>query len=87
MMNKGDPFEHSLRLEVPFENSRQADVARKVLLPDPIMKPEDFHVRYSAQDSKLVCEFESVDERILRVGVNSVIESIKTIIETMDELC
>ncbi|CAR65216.1 chromatin DNA-binding EKC/KEOPS complex subunit PCC1 [Kluyveromyces lactis] len=87
-MNKGDTsFEHSLHLEIPFESIKQADVARKVLLPDPIMKPEDFQVTYSTQDTKLICDFESVDERILRVGVNSVIESIKTIVETIDELC
>lgn len=59
----------------------------KVLLPDPIMKPEDFQVSYSTEDFKLICDFESVDERLLRVGVNSVIESIKTIVESIDELC
>ena len=51
------------------------------------MKPEDISVTYDVSDCNLICKFQSIDERILRVGVNSVIESIKTIIETMDELC
>lgn len=57
----------------------------KALQPDPILKPEDFQVEYSAADYKLCVSFKSIDDRVLRVGVSSVIESVKTIIETMDE--
>lgn len=78
-------LDHHLYLEIPFETPFQADVAVKALQPDPILRPEDFEVDYSATDYKLCVSFRSIDDRVLRVGVSSVIESIKTIIETIDE--
>lgn len=57
-----------------------------MLAPDPILKPQDFQVDYTTSENKLVVNFHSVDDRVLRVGVSSVIDSIKTIVETMDEL-
>ncbi|CEP63883.1 chromatin DNA-binding EKC/KEOPS complex subunit PCC1 LALA0_S09e04632g [Lachancea lanzarotensis] len=76
---------HVLHLEVPFETAQQAQIASKVLTPDPILKPQDFHVQYSCKHSVLHLDFESIDDRVLRVGVSSVIESVKTILETIDE--
>ncbi|SCU89529.1 LAFA_0E18822g1_1 [Lachancea sp. 'fantastica'] len=76
---------YALHLEVPFESAKQAQIATKVLSPDPILKPQDFHVRYSSKDSLLCLDFEGLDDRVLRVGVSSVIESVKTILETIDE--
>lgn len=58
----------------------------KVLQPDPILKPQDFEVTYTTTGNSLVASFASIDDRVLRVGVSNVIDSIKTIIETMDEL-
>lgn len=66
--------------------TKQAQTAVQVLLPDPILKKEDFQVHYTNDENILVAEFQSIDDRVLRVGVSSVIDSIKTIIETMDEL-
>lgn len=71
---------------MPFETAQQAAIARKVLLPDPILKPQDFQVDYTTANNVLIVQFQSVDERVLRVGVSSVIDSIKTIIEAIDEL-
>ena len=73
-------------LEIPFTTSRQAQIAAKVLVPDPILKPQDFQVEYLSQDNILAVHFRGIDDRVLRVGVSSVIDSIKTIIETIDEL-
>lgn len=66
--------------------TKQAQTAVRVLQPDPILKVEDFQVQYTNNGNILVAEFQSIDDRVLRVGVSSVIDSIKTIIETMDEL-
>lgn len=79
-------LDHSLKLEIPFQTAAQANIAKQVLLPDPILKPQDFQVDYTATDNVLVVGFQSIDDRVLRVGVSSVIDSIKTIIETIDEL-
>lgn len=77
---------HHRKLEIPFQTAAQANIAKQVLLPDPILKPQDFQVDYTATDNVLVVGFQSIDDRVLRVGVSSVIDSIKTIIETIDEL-
>ncbi|QLL34843.1 hypothetical protein HG536_0H02180 [Torulaspora globosa] len=79
-------LDHSLKLEIPFENARQATIAKEVLKPDPILKPQDFQVHYTTAKNVLLVSFQSIDDRVLRVGVSSVIDSIKTIIETIDEL-
>ncbi|CCF59428.1 hypothetical protein KAFR_0H00190 [Kazachstania africana CBS 2517] len=79
-------LDHTLKLEIPFEDAKQANIAVDVLKPDPILRPQDFQVSYKARDNVFVAEFESIDDRVLRVGVSNVIDSLKTIIETMDEL-
>ncbi|GAV52703.1 hypothetical protein ZYGR_0AG06940 [Zygosaccharomyces rouxii] len=79
-------LDHNLNLTIPFPNERYSEIAVKVLKPDPILKPEDFQVEYKNRGNSLEIEFKSVDDRVLRVGVSSVIDSVKTIIETIDEL-
>lgn len=74
------------KLEIPFQTAAQANIAKQVLLFDPILKPQDFQVDYTTTDNVLVVGFQSIDDRVLRVGVSSVIDSIKTIVETIDEL-
>lgn len=58
----------------------------QVLEPDPILRPEDFQLSYVSNQNVLEVQFRSVDDRVLRVGVSNVIDSIKTIVETIDEL-
>ncbi|CAI4045418.1 hypothetical protein SKDZ_11G2990 [Saccharomyces kudriavzevii ZP591] len=79
-------LDHTLELQIPFETERQASIATKVLSPDPILKPQDFQVDYSSEKNIMLVRFRSIDDRVLRVGVSSVIDSIKTIVETIDEL-
>ncbi|CAI4046823.1 hypothetical protein SUVZ_11G3050 [Saccharomyces uvarum] len=80
------PLDHTLELKIPFETEKQASIATRVLSPDPILKPQDFQADYSSENNVVLAQFRSIDDRVLRVGVSSVIDSIKTIIETMDEL-
>ncbi|CAR26713.1 hypothetical protein ZYGR_0H05360 [Zygosaccharomyces rouxii] len=79
-------LDHNLHLTIPFPNDRYSEVAVKVLRPDPILRPEDFQVEYKSKGNLLEIDFKSVDDRVLRVGVSSVIDSVKTIVETIDEL-
>ncbi|QLG74093.1 hypothetical protein HG535_0F06050 [Zygotorulaspora mrakii] len=79
-------LEHSLDLQIPFETPQQAQIAVKVLKPDPILRPDDFEVDYVSNGSVLEVKFRSIDDRVLRVGVSSVINSVKTVVEAMDEL-
>ena len=50
------------------------------------MKPQDFQVDYSSEKNVMLVQFRSIDDRVLRVGVSSIIDSIKTIVEAMDVL-
>ncbi|AJS32714.1 Pcc1p [Saccharomyces cerevisiae YJM326] len=79
-------LDHTLELKIPFETERQATIATKVLSPDPILKPQDFQVDYSSEKNDMLVQFRSIDDRVLRVGVSSIIDSIKTIVEAMDVL-
>ncbi|CAI4650801.1 CBM_collapsed_G0036800.mRNA.1.CDS.1 [Saccharomyces cerevisiae] len=77
-------LDHTLELRIPFETERQATIATKVLSPDPILKPQDFQVDYSSEKNVMLVQFRSIDDRVLRVGVSSIIDSIKTIVEAME---
>ncbi|CAD6636744.1 XXYS1_4_G0043160.mRNA.1.CDS.1 [Saccharomyces cerevisiae] len=79
-------LDHTLELKIPFETERQATIATKVLSPDPILKPQDFQVDYSSEKNVMLVQLRSIDDRVLRVGVSSIIDSIKTIVEAMDVL-
>ena len=64
----------------------QANIAKKVLEPEPILRPDDLQVEYFTMDNCLIIDFKSIDDRVLRVGISSIIDSLKTILEAMDEL-
>ncbi|KAK6463059.1 transcription factor Pcc1 [Scheffersomyces coipomensis] len=76
---------YSLQLEVPFETAKQAIIAASTLSPDPILKPNEVSVNYKSDENKLICQFQAVSDRVIRVAVSNVIENIKTIIECIDE--
>ncbi|CAL9736470.1 EKC/KEOPS complex subunit Pcc1p [Monosporozyma servazzii] len=80
---------HTLEVKIPFQNNRFAATAQQVMSVDPIIRPESFQVEYvvSEEDNgTLLAKFSAEDDKSLRVGVNSSLSSILTIIETMDEL-
>lgn len=78
----------SRELSIPFGKKEYAEIAQRVLEVDPILKPESFQVEYTVDGGRkyLLCEFRSEDERSMRVGVNGVISSVLTILESIDEL-
>ncbi|CDR45332.1 CYFA0S17e01816g1_1 [Cyberlindnera fabianii] len=78
-------FDHKLDINIPFEEPKQATIAKKSLEPDPIMRPDDIRVRFLVEESSLVIKFEATTDRTLRVAASSVLESLKTVIETIDE--
>lgn len=49
------------------------------------MRPDDIRVRFLVEESSLVIKFEATTDRTLRVAASSVLESLKTVIETIDE--
>lgn len=81
---------HTLReIKIPFQNERYAQIAQRVMSVDPILRPESFQVEYLIDphdNGTLLAKFSAEDDRCLRVGVNSSVSSILTIIESIDEL-
>lgn len=55
------------------------------LLPDPVLKSSEMKIDYVVEGKDLKISFKSVSNRVLRVGVNSTIESLKTVVECFEE--
>jgi EKC/KEOPS complex subunit PCC1/LAGE3 len=70
---------------VPFETDKQSLIAKATLEPDPILRPDDIKVRYLVENRNLIIKFEAVSDRVLRVAASSILESLKTVVETIDE--
>jgi len=76
---------YQLTITVPFESEHQAVIAEKTLSPDPVLQGHELTIDYSTAGCNLQCKFSGVSNRVIRVAVSSVIDNIKTIVETMDE--
>lgn len=72
-------------IKIPFQTPEQSQIAKRTLEPDPILRPSDISVKYSTDNEIFIAKFEAVSDRVLRVAISSVLESLKTVIETIDE--
>lgn len=75
----------SMKLSVPFASKREAEIAHDVLKVDA--EPPRGGVQKSLQlrDDHLLVTFEASEARFLRVGVNSFLEHLILITETLNE--
>ncbi|KAM9916959.1 hypothetical protein OXX59_009665 [Metschnikowia pulcherrima] len=78
-------LDHIVTLRIPFENARQAQIARNAIAVDPVLKKDEISVDFTANNDTLVARFAGVSDRVIRVAVSNSIDNIKTIIETIDE--
>ncbi|GAW23138.1 hypothetical protein ANO14919_126880 [Xylariales sp. No.14919] len=92
-----DPdFPCALTIEVPFPTSRLASTALQALQVDkelsPLVSrnfalaPSQHTIEADAETSVLRAEYKATTNRMLRVAVNSFMESLNLIIEVMGEL-
>ncbi|KAI0600839.1 Pcc1-domain-containing protein [Biscogniauxia sp. FL1348] len=95
--NTDPSFPCALTIEVPFPTPRLASVALKALQVDKELSPlvkRNFFVNSSAGkpaegslDSYILrTEYKATTNRMLRVAVNSFMESLNLVIEVMEEL-
>lgn len=82
-------FSHS-QLDIPFQSRQQALVAEQALRPDPVLKPDQSRIEYSVCGSEdcggvLRIDVQGVDDRVVRVTANNVLESLKTVVECLEE--
>ncbi|KAI5950178.1 PCC1 [Candida jiufengensis] len=74
-----------LTLNIPFETSRQAQIAQNTLLPDPVLKSDELKIEYTTNENVLNIKFSGISDRVIRVSISNVLDNIKTIVECMDE--
>ncbi|CAH6723455.1 EKC/KEOPS complex subunit Pcc1p [[Candida] jaroonii] len=78
-------LDYKLKISIPFENNNQAEIAGNSLRPDPILKADEMTVDFSTDNEKLICYFQGVSDRVIRVAVSNVLDNIKTIIECIEQ--
>ncbi|KAM0281943.1 hypothetical protein ACHAQH_003289 [Verticillium albo-atrum] len=87
-----DPdFPCSLTLTIPFPTDRLATVAHQALAVDKELSPlvsRAFSVKTQPADVSSILEvhYKATTNRMLRVAVNSFMDSLKLVIEVMEQL-
>ncbi|OLN82038.1 EKC/KEOPS complex subunit LAGE3 [Colletotrichum chlorophyti] len=88
-----DGFPCSLTIDVPFPTPRLASVAHKALAVDQELSPLvrrtfsiDDAVSSSDSPSVLRIHYKATTNRMLRVAVNGLMESLNLVVEVMEEL-
>ncbi|XP_061686540.1 L antigen family member 3-like [Syngnathoides biaculeatus] len=72
-----------LSLDVPFPSSREAAIALRSLNPDREPRRGGIHKRLTLAGSVLSVKWGADEARILRVSVNSFLEHLGLVLETM----
>ena len=73
-------------LSIPLDTAQHADVLRQSLEPDPELKPEQISKRFEVTENILKVHFEATNNRILRVAVNSLLDSVGELLECIEDL-
>ncbi|KAI5960773.1 PCC1 [Candida pseudojiufengensis] len=74
-----------LTLNIPFETSRQAEIAKNTLIPDPVLKSDELKIEYHTSVNNLLVTISGISDRVIRVSISNVLDNIKTIVECMDQ--
>lgn len=77
-------LDHIVTVKIPFENERQAGIAKNSISVDPVLKKDEISVDFSLSDNVLLCKFAGVSDRVIRVAICNCLDNVKTIIETID---
>ncbi|KAF9350569.1 hypothetical protein BGX26_011272 [Mortierella sp. AD094] len=72
-----------LTLQIPFPSPRLAKIAADVLDVDKDLKPEVSQRLISTQDNILTLEFQTTTLKLLRTVVNSSMEMVQMVVNTM----
>ncbi|KAK8925323.1 EKC/KEOPS complex subunit SPAC4H3.13 [Metarhizium anisopliae] len=81
-------FPCSIALRVPLPTARLASTALQALRVDPELSPlvqRQLSVA-SDQDTVLTVDYQATTNRMLRVAVNSFMESLRLVLEVMEQL-
>ncbi|CCF44323.1 hypothetical protein CH063_03302 [Colletotrichum higginsianum] len=85
-----DGFPCSLTIDVPFPTPRLASVAHKALAVDQELSPlvrRTFSIDDDADAASVLrVHYKATTNRMLRVAVNGLMESLNLVVEVMEEL-
>ncbi|XP_071321805.1 L antigen family member 3-like isoform X1 [Trachinotus anak] len=73
----------NLSLDVPFPSSREADIALRSLSPDREPRKGGISKQLTVAGSTLSVRWSADEARILRVSVNSFLDHLSLVVETM----
>lgn len=73
-------------LSLPLDTARHADIILQSLQPDPELKPDQISKEFAVSENVLNINFKAKSNRILRVAVNSLLDSVAELLECIDEL-
>ncbi|KAG6137711.1 hypothetical protein E4U35_004867 [Claviceps purpurea] len=96
-MVSSDQFPCSISLQIPLSTARLATIALQALQVDPELSPlvqRKFSTGPEANDgdeggsgaSVLTVHYQATTNRMLRVAVNSFMDSLKLVLEVMEQL-
>ena len=74
-----------MKLEIPFQESEHANIAFNTLRVDPEPKRSGMKKTLTVQDKILHVEFNCEEARTLRVGVNSFLDHLVLVVNTIDQ--
>ncbi|XP_060555802.1 EKC/KEOPS complex subunit LAGE3-like [Ruditapes philippinarum] len=75
----------SADLQVPFSTKREAEIAYGTLSVDPEPKRGGCKKTLSVKETVLHVHFESKEARSLRVGMNSFLDHLNLVIQTIEQ--
>ncbi|CDO51109.1 similar to Saccharomyces cerevisiae YKR095W-A PCC1 Component of the EKC/KEOPS protein complex [Geotrichum candidum] len=81
--------DYTLTISIPVDTKRHAEVLLQSLSPDPELKPELISKEFSVEDGEkpaLKVTFIAQNNKILRVAVNSLLDSVIELLECIEEL-
>ncbi|XP_069785285.1 L antigen family member 3-like isoform X2 [Narcine bancroftii] len=73
-----------VHLSIPFPSEREARIALRSLSPDAEHRKGGISRTLSVEDCTLLGHWEADEARILRVAVNSFLDHLALVLETMD---
>lgn len=76
-------------LSIPLDTKEHAEILMKSLSPDPELKPDQISKDFTVEDGEipaLKVTFNAQNNKILRVAVNSLLDSVIELLECIEEL-
>ncbi|KAF8575160.1 transcription factor Pcc1, partial [Ramaria rubella] len=72
-------------VKVPFNSSKHAEIARRVLQVDAELQPNFVQKHLTTEGDLLVASFSTITVRLARLSLNSFLENLDLVVRTLGE--